>query len=206
MNKNNQKYVPICYLLAAIIFFVVLYMFCQPKFEEYNQSKNSASSSERQKTELAEKLKKIESEKALSDMKMKNLKTIVETNVDSSAANLGMFGNLFETIINKCRANGLFIRSIEYDLNPSSDPIYQENADYNVCELKLTLVGEYAKLKTFLADLNTVENLIYISKMDVSAFTGNTDYLLINISINLYSKKAQIRRQGTSGQPFERKI
>ncbi len=204
MNRNNQKYVPICYLLAIVIFGVVLYMFCQPKFEEYSQAKNSVSSSQKQKAELEQKLKRIESEKALSDMKMKNLKTIVETNVDSSASNLGMFGNLFETIINKCRANGMFIRSIAYDLNPANDPIYQENTDYNVCELKLTLVGEYFKLKTFLADLNTIENLIYISKMDVSAFSGNPDYLLINISINLYSKKAQIKRN--NNQPFEKKI
>lgn len=209
MNRKNQKYIPICYVLAVVIFFGIIYLLCQPKFDEYNQSQNSSVSSTKERDSLEQKLKKLESEKAIADMKMKNLKTIVETNVDPSAANMGMFGNLFETIITKARSNGLLIRAISYDLNPESDLIFRENAGYNVCELKLSLVGEYMKLKQFLIDLNSLDNLIYISKIDITAFSGNTDYLVINLSINLYSKKAPQFRSGApspSGtQPFDKR-
>ena len=205
MNKTNQKYIPLCYVLAVVLFFGLIYFLCQPKFEEYSSSSSTAKSSEREKEELQKQLKKIEADNALADMKMKNLKTIVETNVDPSAANMGMFGNLFETIITQARNDGLLIREISYELNPENDPIYKENAGYNVCELKLSLVGEYTRLKQFLIDLNSLEHLIYISKIDVTAFSGNTDYLIINLSINLYSKKVQVKRMPPSGnQPFDR--
>ncbi len=202
MNKVNQKYVPLCYVLAVVIFFAVIYFFCQGKFDEYNQAKNSLASSSKEREQLEKQIKQIEADEALAAMKMKNLKTIVETNVDPSAANMGMFGNLFEVIITKARTDGLLIRSISYELNPENDPIYRENAGYNVCELKLSLVGEYVKLKQFLMDLNNIENLIFLSKLDVSAFQANTDYLLINMSINLYSKKVQQRRSVPTSGPF----
>ena len=207
MNKNNQKLVPLCYVLAVVVFVVIIYLLCVPKFDEYNQSQNTATASTKEKDALEQKLKMLEIEKATADMKMKNLKTIVETNVDPSAANMGMFGNLFESIITKARANGLLIRSISYELNPENDPIFRENAGYNVCELKLSLVGEYMKLKQFIADLNSLDNLIYLSKIDITAFSGNTDYLVINLSINLYSKKvSNVRREAPSGnQPFDKK-
>lgn len=205
MNRANQKYVPVCYVLAVVIFCALIYSLCQPKFNDFSSSQSTTKSSEKEKEELAKKLKKIEADNALASMKMKNLKTIVETNVDPSAANMGMFGNLFETIITKARNDGLLIREISYELGPENDPIYKENAGYNVCELKLSLVGEYTKLKQFLIDLNSLENLIYLSKIDVTAFSGNTDYLVANLSINLYSKKAQVKRNIPSGnQPFDR--
>ncbi len=207
MNKNNQSLVPFCYVGAFILFFVVLWVICHQKFEDYSASSTALSSSQKESKALSDKKDKIESERALADMKMKNLKTIVETNVDPSVGNLGMFGNLFETIITKVRNNGLYIRSIEYYLNPEADPIYMENAGYNVCELKLALVSEYQKLRTFLIDLNNIENLVYVSKLDVSAFAANTDYLLIDISINLYSKRASggVARKSGGDTPFAKK-
>ena len=101
---------------------------------------------------------------------------------------------MFEEIIRKAQKNGLMIRSIEYDMRPATDPIYLENPEaYNACELKFFFVGSYAQLQTFLSDMNNnFGYLTYISKLNITAFTSNTDYLLINISITLYSKKAEM--------------
>ena len=193
MNNSNQKYVPFVYAAAVLLGLLVLWFIVYPKWNEYQAAKENAASSAREKESLQQQVNDIESKQALDEMKMKNIKTIVETNVSSSDENLAMFGNMFEQILGKVQSNGIHIRSIEYDLSPQLDPIYALNADgYNVCELKLTLVGSYGQLKTFISDLNGLEHLLYISKMDVTAFSGNTDYLLAKLSINLYSKKAEV--------------
>ena len=191
MNSSNQKYVPFIYIIAVIILIMLSIMLIKPKWEEYSSAKKSESTLKQEKESYQTQMKDIESKQALMEMKMKNIKTIVETNVSSSDENLAMFGNMFEQILAKVQSNGIHIRSIEYQLNPQRDPIYLENSEgYNVCELKLYLVGSYGAIRTFINDVNNLEHLLYISKMDVVAFSGNTDYLLAKISINLYSKKA----------------
>ncbi len=191
MNSSNQKYVPFVYLAAFLFFLAIVYFACMPRIEEYSSAKSNMDNTKLQKENLQKQYSEIESKQALAEMKMKNIKTIVETNVSSADENLAMFGNMFEQILTKVQSNGIHIRAIEYNLSPAADPIYKENSEgYNVCELKLNLVGTYNQIKTFITDLNNLENLLYISKMDVTAFSGNTDYLLANISVNLYSKKA----------------
>ena len=191
MNSSNQKYVPFVYLAAILFFLAIVYFACMPRIEEYSSAKSNMDNTKLQKENLQKQYSEIESKQALAEMKMKNIKTIVETNVSSADENLAMFGNMFEQILTKVQSNGIHIRAIEYNLSPAADPIYKENSEgYNVCELKLNLVGTYNQIKTFITDLNNLENLLYISKMDVTAFSGNTDYLLANISVNLYSKKA----------------
>ena len=100
---------------------------------------------------------------------------------------------MFEEIIKRAQSNGLLIRSIEYDMKPADDPIYMEYSDtYNVCQLKFFLVGSYSQLQAFLNGINNnFEYLTSISKLNVTAFRANTDYLLINLGITLYSKKQQ---------------
>ena len=82
-------------------------------------------------------------------------------------------------------------------MRPANDPIYIENPEiYNACELKFFFVGSYSQLQAFLSDMNNnFKYLTYISKLNITAFTSNTDYLLINISITLYSKKNEGQNQ-----------
>ena len=67
----------------------------------------------------------------------------------------------------------------------------EEHADtYNACELKFFFVGTYSQLQSFLSEINNnFEYLTFVSKLSVTAFAKNTDYLLINTSITIYSKK-----------------
>ena len=193
MNKKNKQLVPICFALAALLFFVIIFVVLKPKYEEFAEMKLRDSKNNVERESLEEKIKKIDAEKEAENLKLKSLKPIYESTLESSTENLGIFGNMFEEIIKKAQKNGLMIRSIEYDMRPALDPIYQENPEaYNACELKFFFVGSYTQLQAFLSDMNNNFNyLTYISKLDITAFTSNTDYLLINISITLYSKKAE---------------
>lgn len=194
MNKKNKQLVPICFALAILLFFIISFIAIKPKYEEFNEMQIRANKNNNERETLEAKIKKIDAEKEAENIKLKSLKPIYESNLEPATENLGIFGNMFEEIIRKAQKNGLMIRSIEYDMRPATDPIYVENSEaYNACELKFFFVGTYAQLQTFLSDMNNNFNyLTYISKLSITAFTANTDYLLINISITLYSKKAEM--------------
>ena len=196
MNKRNKQLVPICFALAALLFFVIIFIVIKPKYEEFSEMRIRSNKNSVERETLEEKIRKLDAEKEAENTKLKSLKPIYESKLDSATENLGVFGNMFEEIIKKAQKNGLMIRSIEYDMRPATDPIYVDNSDsYNACELKFFFVGSYTQLQGFLSDMNNNFNyLTYISKLNVSAFTSNTDYLLINISITLYSKKAEQKK------------
>lgn len=194
MNKKNKQFVPLCFPIAILIFVVILVLVCKPKLDEYQEIQIRSAKNKVEREDLEAKIQKIEDAKKEEQLKLQSLKPIYESSVNNSSnESLGMFGNMFEDIINIAQKNGLLIRSIEYDMRPSEDPIYIENADaYNVCELKFFFVGSYGQLQSFFADMNrNLSYLTYISNLNITAFTENTDYLLINTSITLYSKKPE---------------
>lgn len=193
MNKKNKQLVPAIFALSALIFVLIVFFTISPKFEEYQEAKLKYSKINNDRETLEDQISKIKTEQEQEDIKMQSLKTIYKSEVESNNDNLGMFGNMFDEIIKNAQKNGLLIRSIEYDMRPQSDPIYADNADnYNVCELKFFFVGTYAQLGTFLSEINNnFQYLVYISNLDVTAFASNTDYLLINTTITLYSKKTE---------------
>lgn len=193
MNKKNKQLVPIIFIASILIFALIVFFAVSPKFEEYQEAQIKYSKMNVDRDKLEDQISQIKSEQEQENIKLQSLKTVYQAEIESSNDNLGMFGNMFDEIIKNAQKNGLLIRSIEYDMRPEADPIYSENADsYNVCELKFFFVGTYSQLGSFLADIhNGFQYLVYISKLDVTAFSSNTDYLLINTSLTLYSKKPE---------------
>ncbi len=192
MDKQLKKLIVPGAILASIVIFVgILFATINPMIEEYNQSKSQQEAKAQEEKQLEEEVKKKEEEETKEAMRLKAIKPIYQSDLSSSAENLGIFGNMFEDIIKRVQYNGLAIRSIEYDLKPASDLFYQKfSEDYNVCELKFFLVGTYTQLQSFLVELNnTFPYFISISKLEASAFIGNTDYILVILSVDLYSKK-----------------
>lgn len=105
---------------------------------------------------------------------------------DSIAA----FGGMFEDIVDYIKIDGLLLRSIEYNINPENDLIFKNFASsYNVCEIKLFLVGTYPQLQSFFRDIEAYPYYISVAQINISPYESNKKYLLINLSINLYSKK-----------------
>lgn len=100
------------------------------------------------------------------------------------------FGGMFEDIIDYIKINGLMLRSIEYNISPEQDLIFKSFASaYNVCEVKLFLIGTYPQLQTFFSDLYAYPYYLNIAKVNIRPYESKPQYLLINLSIDLYSKK-----------------
>ncbi len=192
MNKKNKQYVPICFIAALIIFIAIVFLMAKGKIEEYNDLNQKTIRQNTELQNLEKRIGEIETENEQEELKLKSIKPVYES-TGASGENLAVYGNMFEEIIKRAQSNGLLIRSIEYDMKPADDPIYMEYSDtYNVCQLKFFLVGSYSQLQAFLNGINNnFEYLTSISKLNVTAFRANTDYLLINLGITLYSKKQQ---------------
>lgn len=105
---------------------------------------------------------------------------------DSIAA----FGGMFEDLVDYIKMEGLMLRSIEYNINPPTDLIFKNFASsYNVCEVKLFLVGTYPQLQRLFRDVEAYPYYINVAQINIVPYEANKNYLLINLSINLYSKK-----------------
>ena len=103
---------------------------------------------------------------------------------------ISAFGGMFEDMIDYIRMNGLMLRSIEYNINPDQDLIFKNfSSTYNVCEVKLFLIGTYPQLQSFFRDINLYPYYLNISKVYIKPHDTKKQYLLINLSITLYSKK-----------------
>ncbi len=197
MNKNFNKLVPYCIVAAILAFVIIIFLICKTKIGEYNDIKGKSIRSSLEKQKLEAESKQIEAERQAETMKLKAIKPIYETELNTNTENLGVFGKMFDEIIKKVQQNGLLIRSIEYNMHPETDPVYAEASDiYNVCNLKFFLVGSYSQLQNFLTDINrNFSYLVYLSEVSVTAFPSNTDYLIINLTIALYSKKPEQQQQ-----------
>ena len=191
MNKKYQQFVPFCLILAAVLVVFILVIVCKPKIEELLDISSEVSRASEQKIKLEEENRKEEANRQAENIKLRALKPIYKSPVAGTNESLGVFGNMFEDIIKMAQVNGLLIRSIEYNMRPSGDLLYAENADsYNACELKFFFVGTYGQMQAFLNDMNkNFQYLTSISGLTISAFPENPDYLLINENITLYSEK-----------------
>lgn len=193
MNKKNKNLAYLCILVAIILFFGLIWVFVVPSYNEFESTKSQLTQNEKELERLEAESAKIKDRQAKEELQLKSLKQIYQNDLKGSSDNLSVFGTMFDDLIKTAQANGLLIRSIEYDMNPGSDPIVNNfAAQYNACELKFFFVGSYSQLKTYLNEITAkFPYLLSISSLNVTAFPENTDYLLIKLSVNLYSKKPE---------------
>lgn len=193
MNKKNNQYVPICFAAGVILFFAVVYFMVKPAWDEYNDAKERNTNSASELRTYQERDAKEKQKRAEEEMNLKSIKQIYETVYDNTD-NLAAFGTMFDDLIKKAQENDLFIRSIEYDTKPADNSIYTDFSEqYNVCKLNFFLVGKYPNLRNFLNDItNNFKFLLSVSNVNITAFAGDTDYILIKLSVTLYSKKPML--------------
>ena len=193
MNKKYQQIVPVILLASILLFCTVLMILVKPVWQDYTgkitEKNNLINENKREEDRYAKEQAESEQQK----LKLQSIKQVYESNINGDNNNLSVYGTMFDEIIKKSQINGLAIRSIEYNTNPQNNPVLANFSNsYNVCELKFFFVGTYPQLKTFLNDLNTnFQYLISISNLDVTAFSGDTDYIIIKMTITLYSKKSE---------------
>lgn len=141
--------------------------------------------------EVNKKLADIESAKKKMLDKQNKMKPVFDPKT-SAEDSIASFGGMFEDIIDYLKMNGIKLRSVEYKINPSDDPIYGNFPTlYNVCKVKLFVIGTYTQLEGLLRDLTVYPYFINISEVNIVPYEKNKQYLLINLSVTLYSKKQQ---------------
>ncbi len=190
-KKNSSQYVLICFVAGVFICIAVIYLLIAPALTSFQEGSRGQTNSESELKKITEKVEKEKRRLEEEEINLRSIKQIYETNVDGDASNLSSFGTMFDDVIKIAQQNSLFIRSIEYDTTPDENSVYANfNDQYNVCKLKFFFVGKYSNLRTFLNDItNNFKYLISISDLNVTVFSSDTDYILIRISLSLYSKK-----------------
>lgn len=209
MNKKFNQYVPFVFVAAIVLIGLIVFMGLKDTITEYAEAREAVQNYERKIEEKEKEINTLDAQIRQEQIKLQSIKPVYESGLDSSAQNLGIYGNMFENLVKRAQSNGLLIRSIEYNMTPESDPLIREGGDrYNACELKFFLVGTYSQLQGFLTEVNNnFEYLVYISKLSVTAFERNTDYILANTSITLYSKKpeSEIKKSSSTSRRAARR-
>lgn len=155
-----------------------------------NKQANQLSDSEKK----LDALKKTEQEKQSIVGQAKNIYTPDIAGLDAESS----FAVIFDDIIEMTKYNGIKLYSIEYVYNPKDDDFVKGAPDkYNVCQLNMSVIGDYADIESFLKELYKYPYLVNIDKVELSPYPKNKKILLSKMQIILYSSNLG----GSSGAP-----
>lgn len=116
-------------------------------------------------------------------------KPVYKTDV-ASLDPMASFGIMFEDVIQAAKYNGLKLRSIEYAQNPPDDIVSQNvQSDFNVCAVKMQLIGSYAQFRSYFDDIANYPYLINLDKISIFPYEGDKKILIADVQVNLYAEK-----------------
>lgn len=175
--------VPIILAIVVGLYFIV------PKVQGVYNTYNSV----QQKTQEIEQMKKevedLRAKKEAYDRQEKTASKPVFKSDLSSADQMASFGVMFEDVIQSAKYNGLKLRSIAYNTNPMADVVKQNVADsFNVCEVKMQLIGNYNQLRSYFEDIYNYPYLINIDKITIFPYAANKSILIADVAVVLYSE------------------
>lgn len=184
MNKNLFLMV-IVVAIAGGIFMI------NPKpqdaYNTYKAVEEQKAAVEALQNEVNELKQKQQQEEVLAQQ---DAKPIYANEAGDSGDAMSTFGIMFEDIISAAKENNMKLRSIEYNTAPTGDVIYDNVKDfYNVCVVKLELIGTYSQFKSYFNIMYNYPYLINIAKVDLKPYERNKKILLGTVNIALYAKK-----------------
>jgi hypothetical protein len=99
------------------------------------------------------------------------------------------FAPLFEVFVDRARASGIRIRSIEYNYTPTDDPIVVAAiTGYNVCELKIVAVGNFLQFQNFFKNITKEEYLMFLPEIELKPWENDNTVLISTFKLRLYTK------------------
>lgn len=99
------------------------------------------------------------------------------------------FGIMFENLLANIVNNGIKIRSIEYNYQPTEDKILLANAPgYNACELSFTTVGTYSQLQGFFKSIVKENYISNIYEIYIEPYERDKTILIAKFKVRLYTK------------------
>ena len=150
MNDNQKlMYIFIILFCLAIGLYLII-----PKVNEsyttYKQIQEKQVKVQKTQTQIDE----LRAQKLAYEKQEKSAtKPVYKTDV-ASLDPMASFGIMFEDVIQAAKYNGLKLRSIEYAQNPPDDIVSQNvQSDFNVCAVKMQLIGSYAQFRSYFDDI-----------------------------------------------------
>ena len=189
-EKFFKNYKELIIVLCVLV--MVLFVCYQPVASAIKKTKLTMAEYKKQvakvkdvKTEVAS----IEDAKNQLIDKQKKLKPFFEQK-GAPEDSVASFGGMFEDVIDYVKMNRLMLRSVEYSLTPKDDVMFEKfPLLYNVCRIKLYMIGSYPQLQSFLNDISVYPYFIDVSEVNIVPYKKDMQYLVINVSLTLYSKK-----------------
>ena len=188
--KREKILIPI---IIAIVIIAAALFFVQEPFNQYARSSDAKKEKLKEKASLEAKMNALREQKAQEQANMETLKPFMEMTGEFTSDSLASFGNMLDDIIEYyIKPRGIMVRSIDYLIDPPEDPISSAfTPNYHSCELELYLICKYPQLRDFLYNIiNNFPYFISISQIVVTAYPADKEYLLVDLKLNLYVKKA----------------
>lgn len=186
MQKYKEAILYIIFIVIAIVFVVSK---IQPKLVELINVEKDLHAKNIEISDLDRKVETLKASELKKDMQIQSLNKKIykpgETGVDAEAS----FTIPFDDVIEMAKYNNIKIYSIGYVYNPASDEFVKgAPGKYNVCELTMQLIADYADLGSFLKELYKYPYLINMEKLEIIPYQKNKKILLINLQLKLYSE------------------
>ncbi len=186
MNDNQKlMYIFIILFCLAIGLYLII-----PKVNEsyttYKQIQEKQVKVQKTQTQIDE----LRAQKLAYEKQEKSAtKPVYKTDV-ASLDPMASFGIMFEDVIQAAKYNGLKLRSIEYAQNPPDDIVSQNvQSDFNVCAVKMQLIGSYAQFRSYFDDIANYPYLINLDKISIFPYEGDKKILIADVQVNLYAEK-----------------
>lgn len=184
MNKNIFILI-IAIALGAGLYYIVPK--AQTAYNTYKAVESQKAAVASLQSELDNLKQKQQQEEVLAQQ---DSKPIYTNEAGNSGDALSSFGIMFEDIISAAKENKMKLFSIGYNTAPTGDVIYDNIKDYyNVCVVKLELIGTYSQFKSYFNIIYNYPYLINISKVELKPYERNKKILIGKVDIALYSKK-----------------
>ena len=187
----NQYREVILFLVLAIVLCVAASGQIKPKYNDFVSAKKDI---EQKKASIAQinsqiqvaqqQLARLEKARIANSMINKTIFQPRTLSLDKEAGYSVLFGDIFEM----AKANNIKTYSIQYEYNPSDDPFIEANKGYDVCLLKMKIIGSFKDFENYLTDLYKYPYFIAISSYDIVPYYKDKNVLFIKLGVKVYMK------------------
>lgn len=179
----------ILYLLCIIIGFVYALTLLKPQALDLYHIEKDLRAKNVEISDLQKKLENLKASALQSQASSKQTKNIYKPS-DSGLDTELSFTVPFNDIIEMAKYNGIKIYSIEYVYNPADDEFVKgAGSSYNVCQLKMEVIADYADLESFLRELYKYPYLVNLEKIELAPYLKNKKMIISNLQVKLYATK-----------------
>ncbi len=177
------------FIALAIILCVAAVNQLKPKINDFISSKNEVTQKKASITQINSQLQmaqqqmaRLEKARIASNMVNKTIFQPRSLSLDNEAGYSILFNDIFEM----AKSNNIKTYSIQYEYNPTDDPFVAANKGYNVCLLKMKIIGGYKNFEDFLTDLYKYPYFVSISSYDIVPYYKDKNVLFIKLGIKVY--------------------